>query len=115
MDSIDQDIVSAILREPSITDLELATRLGVSRQTVNKRRNSMPIKEAIQRHHCILRADIERVSKQALVVLSELLSHHDDRLRLGAATVVTKNILSNFTKSMSHSDEECLPEFTLET
>lgn len=90
LNSLDQQIVHLLLTQPTITDTELATKLGVSRQTINKRRNSEVVRERLSKVLSISEKRIRRLVALSLDQLEVFLSDPDPKLRMMSALSILK-------------------------
>lgn len=66
-DVIDIKIAAHLIERPSITDQEIAERLGISRQTVNRRRNSKGVRDTLRSILAIPEREVRRISAKALI------------------------------------------------
>jgi len=92
LDEIDSAIVDYVTNEPSISNTEIALRLGMARQTISGRRNSEAVQSVLKE---IKENDIDRfmeLRKQALE-RSELLMKSDNEQ-------VAASICKEFLKSI---------------
>jgi hypothetical protein len=91
-DDLDQSIAAILIASPSMTDAELGDRVGLSRQAVNKRRNSASLKRLLNDQYAISTDNIKRLISKSLKTLEECLDSPDERIRLAAALPLIKLI-----------------------
>ncbi len=89
-DSIDVRIASMLIENPAVTDQDIATKLGVSRQTINRRRNSAPVREFVFSVLSIPQREVRRVTAKALIRLEQFLDDPDPEIRLKATIALVK-------------------------
>ena len=89
-DEIDKFIAKAIIENPSITDQALANSLNISRQTINRRRNSDQVKQMISEIIAIPQDEIRRLSAKAMSKLVHLITDLDPRIALTASLGILK-------------------------
>ena len=85
-DAIDLKIAQLLVEQPSITDKEVAEKLGVSRMLVNRRRNGVAVQDALATALAIPTEELRRLMVKSLNRIEELLDSHEPRLRAMAAT-----------------------------
>ena len=89
-DHINQQIVKLLLTQPSITDAEIGKNLGVSRQTINKRRNSEAVRARLGDILSISEKRIRRLVALSLDQMETFLTDPDPRLRMASALAILK-------------------------
>jgi hypothetical protein len=87
-DDLDQVLAQTILMRPAITDRQMAEELGLSRQAVNKRRNSKKVQSIIRAELQTSADEIQLLRKKSIRHLSLLMDHPDPRISLSAARAV---------------------------
>lgn len=90
LDSIDLKIVGYILQNPASTDAEISTAVGVSRQTINRRKNSEPVQSKLRHLLSLPETEVRRLSVLALRKVEDILRCGDPRLEFGAAVALLK-------------------------
>lgn len=90
LDACDLKIARTLIETPAITDDELGKLLGLSRQTINRRRNSDSVKRLLREALSISEKEIRRLSSKALSRLEALLDHEDPRIILSACAALLK-------------------------
>lgn len=86
-DEVDAFIVGRILHSPAVTDLELANSLGVSRQTVNRRRNSSEVRRSIKDQLSLSEHEVRRLTLKSFKRLESLIDHEDPRIQVAASSI----------------------------
>lgn len=104
LDPTDFAIVRELLSDPTQTDDGIAKKIGLSRQTVNKRRNSKSVQEEIKAKMEISSKRVEAVASKAWARLEELLEHPDPRIKLSAASAIIKATSDRFQKQETPED-----------
>jgi DNA-binding Lrp family transcriptional regulator len=89
-DAVDFKIANALILTPRKTDKELATLLGLSQRTVNRRKNSESVQELLQNALKISSSEIQRLTVKALRKIEEHVDDTDPRISLAAAMHITK-------------------------
>lgn len=89
-DEIDKFIAKAIIENPSITDQALANSLNISRQTINRRRNSDHVKQLVSEIIAIPQDEVRRLSAKAMSKLDQLIGDTDPRIALAASLGILK-------------------------
>ncbi len=100
-DIVDLKITSLLIENPSLTDQEIADQIGVSRQTINRRKNSPEVKGLIHSALSIPQQEVRRLTAKALRRLEELLDHEDAKVRLAATLSLVKLTDKLMSKNMS--------------
>jgi N12 class adenine-specific DNA methylase len=89
-DATDVKLAQFLIETPSATDQELADKLGVCRQTVNKRKNSSAVQQIVRDTLKISEREMRRLTTKALARLEALLDHEDPRIKLAATVALVK-------------------------
>ena len=89
-DEVDLHIVQRILKTPTVTDQEIATDLGISRQTVNRRRTSSGVKSMIRKQLSLSELEVRRLALKAFQSLERLMDSEDPRIQLAASTAILR-------------------------
>ena len=87
---IDFAIVRELISDPSATDMDIAQKVGVSRQTINRRRNSTGVKSVLAEGWKVSGEDVRRLVGKALNRLELALDSPDERIAIVAATQLIK-------------------------
>lgn len=90
IDPMDIQIATMLIENPAVTDQDIATRLSISRQTVNRRRNSPSLREFVFSVLSIPQREVRRVTAKALMRLEQLLDDPDPETRLKATIALAK-------------------------
>ncbi|MGZ3781527.1 MAG: HEAT repeat domain-containing protein [Pseudobdellovibrionaceae bacterium] len=90
MDSINIRIATLLIETPAVTDQEIANQLSLSRQTVNRRRNSHAVQELVRNTLAIPEKEVRRLVSKALLRLEKLLDDEDPKIRLAATLALVK-------------------------
>lgn len=90
VDPMDLQIATLLIENPSITDHDIAEKVGISRQTVNRRRNSPSVREFVFSVLSIPQREVRRVTAKALMRLEQLLDDPDPEIRLKATIALAK-------------------------
>ena len=88
-EAIDYSIMKEIIQNPTITDQALGEKFDLSRQTVNRRRNSIIVKKLIKDALSIQEQNLRDVFARSLLKLTELMNHSDTKISLEAAKHVS--------------------------
>jgi len=94
-DAIDLRLATLLIESPAATDQDLADKVGVSRQTINRRKNGPAVEQLIRNSLALPEREMRRVTAKALSRIEELLDHEDPKIKL-AATVALLRINSRF-------------------
>jgi Winged helix-turn-helix DNA-binding len=89
-DAIDHKIVQLLIENPCATDEEIAGTMGVTRMTVNRRRNSGGVSRQLESTLALPAETIRRLMSKSLVRLELLLDEPDPRIRAYAASQLLK-------------------------
>ena len=89
-DAIDVKLALLLIETPSATDQELADKLGICRQTANKRKNSSTVQQIVRDTLKISEREMRRLTTKALTRLEALLDHEDPRIKLAATIALVK-------------------------
>lgn len=90
MKAIDAKIALLLVEKPAATDQELAEKIGVSRQTINRRKNGEAVQKFIRGTLEIPQEEIRRLAAKSLVRLEEMMDHEDPRIKLAASLALLK-------------------------
>ena len=89
-DEVDQKLSILLIENPSATDLELSSILKLSRQTINKRRNSEAVQSLVSNKIMIPTEEYRRLVFKGLKKLELLIDDPDPRIALVAASHLLK-------------------------
>jgi hypothetical protein len=84
--ALDRAIANNLVLNPSTTDQELANLLGVSRATINRRKNCKAVQSLIKETLDIPRVEIQRLTLKALQKMADLLEDVDPKIQISAAS-----------------------------
>ena len=98
IDAIDRKIALRLIDQPAVTDQQLASELGISRQSVNRHRRGAGVQNILKEALDIQEDEIRRLVQKSLARLEELLDSDDQRLRLAAASVFARLANSLMTR-----------------
>jgi hypothetical protein len=104
VDALNARIAAILIESPSATDQEIATTVGLSRQSVNRRRNSPVVQELVRSALAIPEREVRRLTAKALLRLEKLLDDDDPKIRLAA----TLSLVKLSARLMTNSFEEAL-------
>lgn len=104
LDSVDQAIAKAVIENPTVTDEKIADSLGISRQTVNRRRNHPKVLFDVQRSLQVSEVDVKRLRKLAITRLENLVCSSDERIALGAVAILAKTLSIFEVTKENHAD-----------
>jgi hypothetical protein len=90
IDALSARIGAMVLESPAITDQEIADHLKVSRQTVNRKRNSRAVRETITSAYRIPDLMIRAMVLKSISRLDALLDDPDPKIRLSTASLFMK-------------------------
>lgn len=99
-------IAAMLLESPAITDQEIADKLGLSRQTINRKKNSAVVQSIIKKALSIPEREVRRLTVKALQRLEALLDDDDPRIRLSATLALTRLTGSLMTRPVFPSEWE---------
>jgi hypothetical protein len=88
--AVDAKIASLLIESPSMTDQEIASQVGISRQAVNRRKNAPAVQDLVRSVLAIPEREIRRLTAKALLRLEEMLDHEDPRIKLAATMALVK-------------------------
>jgi transcriptional regulator with XRE-family HTH domain len=88
--AMDAKLALLLIEKPSSTDQELAMKLGISRQTVNRRKRSQTVQKIVRDTLAIPEREVRRLAAKALTRLETLLDHEDPRVKLAATLALVK-------------------------
>lgn len=89
-DAIDAQLAHLLIESPSLTDQELADKLGISRQTANRRKNAQAVQKIIRSTLSMPEKEMRRLTKKALSRLEALLDNEDPKVKLSAILALMK-------------------------
>ena len=89
-DVLDRAIALNLIQRPGLTDEEIARELGVSRETVNRRKNMQSVTAIINHSLALPTKEIRRLMAKAFTKLEHHLDDPDPRVSLVAATQLLK-------------------------
>jgi hypothetical protein len=81
-DFLDTVIVSKLIERPAATDQEIADELGVSRQTISRRKNGPGVKKMLRATLLVPESLVRRMIIKSLDRLEYLLDDPDPKIRL---------------------------------
>ena len=84
-DSTDRAIAMILVQNPTWTDQEIASKLNLSRATINRRRSSSRVMNVTEEIMAIPKYEIRRVTSKAFRKLEELIDDLDPRIALQAS------------------------------
>jgi hypothetical protein len=87
---IDAKLALLLIESPASTDQELAEKLGISRQTVNRRRKSKGVQKLFRSILAMPEREVRRILSKALARLESMLDNEDPRIQLAAAIALLK-------------------------
>lgn len=87
---VDFKIAQCLIQRPASTDSELANALGLSRQTINRRRNSDAVQAYLHQALSLPEKEMRRLCVLALQKVEATLQCGDPRLEFGAAVALMK-------------------------
>jgi predicted transcriptional regulator len=93
LDEVDAKIAALMVETPAATDQEIADKLGMTRQTVNRRRNAKPVRERVSSALSLPEKEVRRLTAKALVRLESFLDHEDPKIQLAAT--LARSIFGN--------------------
>lgn len=83
-------IAQLVIERPAITDAEIANEVGLSRQTVNRHRNSDAVRGLLVTYLTISEKRLRRLMSKSLDRLEAALDDSDPKIRMAAATRLIK-------------------------
>lgn len=89
-DELDRAVARLVIENPSISDLQIAKQFGVTRQTVNRRRNSDAVKKLVAHALSLPTEEIKRLVAKSLCVLERHIGSKDPRISLTAIGQIMK-------------------------
>lgn len=106
---VDVAIVSILTSNPAISDRELGEQLGLSRQTVNRRRNSQVVKELLKSRieDSFTQDDIKRLIAKSMRAVEQCLDSHDERIRLAAAIPMVRLMSDSLKNAAMYEQKDC--------
>jgi DNA-binding Lrp family transcriptional regulator len=113
-DEVDRSIAFYAIENPSITDEEIAQKLKLSRQTVNRRRRGAAVSAIVEKTLALPKRELRRVVVKSMSRLEALLDDPDPRIVLMASSQLLKFGSSGMVSFSGegeyafpiHSDEE---------
>lgn len=107
-DETDRLIASILVEMPSITDEDLSRRLGLSRQTTNRRRRSKTVQDLIAEAISLPSKELRRLIAKGMRRIEALLENSDPRVQLGAANCLIRLTSDHFKHRIAEdmADEE---------
>jgi DNA-binding Lrp family transcriptional regulator len=87
---IDAKLALYLIEKPASTDQELADKLGISRQTVNRRKNGLAVQKIIRATLALPEKEMRRLAAKALARLETQLDSEDPKMQLTAALAIVK-------------------------
>ncbi len=90
LDAVDAKLARLLIETPAMTDQELADKLGISRQTANRRKNGPSVQKLVRTALAIPEREMRRLTTKALARLEALLDDEDPKIKLAAATALAK-------------------------
>jgi DNA-binding Lrp family transcriptional regulator len=107
IDAIDAKLALLLIETPSLTDQELAEKLGISRPTVNRRKNGPAVQKIIRATLTIPEKEMRRLATKALARLEAQLDNEDPKIQHAAALALVKLserfIGNDFSLSLWHT------------
>lgn len=88
-DELNQSIAQELIFSPAITDVRLAQKFNISRQTANRRRRSEGVQKILAETLSIKEKNLREVFGRSILKLVELMNHSEPAIALGAAKQIS--------------------------
>lgn len=90
LDEVDTRIAMLLIEAPTTTDQMIADMLGLTRQTVNRRRNSSGVQKRVKETLSIPERETRRLVAKAMRRLEALLDNPDPKIQLSVTLALLK-------------------------